>query len=159
MALGNLFGRRKGKKATDSGEPQSTPAAPQVGTMPPEATELGLTLLLGDSRSGRRCSPEYVTGLRKRVAGPAMAELDQLLDPAWYRELVRLSPEEQEGQIPDPAWRLGFPKITVGLEGPTMSVQLVVVRLPEWDLQAIATQVHNVFSKHWNMQIDRDRPR
>ncbi|GAA0928813.1 hypothetical protein [Virgisporangium aurantiacum] len=158
MALGNLFGRRKGKKATDSGEPHSTPAAAQVGTISPETTELGLTLLLGDSQSGRRCSPEYVTDLRRRVAGPAMSELDQLLDPAWFRELVRLSPEEQEGQIRDPAWRLGFPKITLSLEGPTMSVQLVVVKLPGWELQAIATQVYNVFHKHWNLQIDRDQP-
>lgn len=158
MALGKFFGRRKGKKATGSGEPADTPGVVQVGTVSAETTELGLTLLLGDSRSGRTCSPEYVKGLRNRVVGAAMAELDKLLDPAWYRELVNLSPEEQEGQVRDPAWRLGFPEITLGLEGPVMSVQLVVVKLPEWELQAIAAEVHKVFTKHWDLQIDRDRP-
>jgi hypothetical protein len=150
MALGNLFGRRKGRKDTDAGDPGVPPADP-------EPTEVGLTLLLGDSRSGRTYSPEYVRGLRNRVAGAAMSELDQLLDPAWYRELAALGPEQQAGQVPDPAWRRGFPEFTLGLEGPTMGVQLVIVKVPEWDLRAIATQVHSVFTRHWDAQIDRDR--
>lgn len=141
MALGNLFGRRRNKSAAS-----------------PEATEVGLTLLLGDSQTGRTCSPEYVRDLRNRVARAAISELDQLLDPAWYRELVRLSPEEQEGHNIDPAWRRGFPDFSMGLEGPTMGVRLVIVRVPGWDLQAIAAQVYNVFDKHWKTQLDRDRP-
>ncbi|MEU7802459.1 hypothetical protein AB0B10_24670 [Micromonospora arborensis] len=131
----------------------------EFGTISQDTTELGLTVDLGDLRSGQKCSPDYVNDLSNRVVGAAMSELDQLLDPVWYRELARLSPEEQMGQIPDPAWRHGFPKIYLSLEGPTMAVRLVLVRLPGWELQAMATQVGKVFNKHWNMQIDRVRPR